>query len=169
MSIDTLAPKPRAAWWLDVSCPTWKDLRDIGELLSLHPLTLEDVLHQDPREKLDTFDALGYYFVVVRALDEQYFKYTPGSVDAPPGAEITAPGPDLHLEEHAPEKKKERQRRGWGFGRATGRTASKAGEKVEIVEDHPGKEGLEGVAVGGINLYLAVFADGIVSVSRHAS
>ncbi|CAK9781178.1 hypothetical protein CC85DRAFT_266265 [Cutaneotrichosporon oleaginosum] len=175
MSIDTMAPKPRAAWWLDVSCPTWKDLRDIGELLSLHPLTLEDVLHQDPREKLDTFDALGYYFVAVRALDEQYFKYTPGSVDAPPGAEITTPGHHVEEHEHAgPEKKKERQRRGWGFGRATGRTASKAGEKVEIVEDHPGKEGLEGVAVGGINLYLAVFADGIVSfhygdVAKHTA
>ncbi|BEJ08924.1 hypothetical protein CcaverHIS641_0510180 [Cutaneotrichosporon cavernicola] len=166
-SIDTFDKpfdKPRAAWWLDVSCPTWKDLRDIGELLSLHPLTLEDVLHQDPREKLDTFDALGYYFVVVRALDEQYFKYTPGGADAPPGAGITAPGV------HPAEEPVERQRRGWGFGRATGRAASKSGEKVEIVEDNPGKEGLEGVAVGGINLYLAVFADGIFhfgDVSKH--
>ncbi|GMK53933.1 hypothetical protein CspeluHIS016_0105190 [Cutaneotrichosporon spelunceum] len=170
-SVDEHA-RPRGAWWLDVSCPTWKDLRDIGELLSIHPLTLEDVLHQDPREKLDTFDALGYYFIAVRALDEQYFKYTPGSVVAPPGAELTASG--VYPTEEPAQKKKERQRRGWGFGRATGRAASKSGEKVEIVEDNPGKEGLEGIAVGGINLYLAVFADGIVTfhygdVSKHTS
>lgn len=168
-TIDRVTLKQSAAWWLDVSCPTWKDLRDIGELLALHPLTLEDVLHQDPREKLDTFPALGYYFVVVRALDEQYFKYTPGSADAPPGAEIAGvagnSGLPADVPEDTPREKKERTRRGWGFGRATGRAASKAGEKVEIVEDHPGKEGLEGVAVGGINLYLVVFADGIVSVS----
>lgn len=48
-------------------------------------------------------------------------------------------------------------------------TSHKSGRKkgkLEIVEDNPGKEGLEGVGVGGINIYLVVFADGIVSVSR---
>jgi len=181
----TIRHHPRAAWWLDVSCPTWKDLRDIGELLGLHPLTLEDVLHQDPREKLDMYDKLGYYFIVVRALDEQYFKYTPGSTaSGPPGAELTAaafsasssatavtngvsPNASTTTADPATNdaKRKERARRGWGFGRATGKAATKVGEKVEIVEDNPGKEGLEGVGVGGVNLYLVVFADGIVSVS----
>jgi len=37
-------------------------------------------------------------------------------------------------------------------------------EKVEIIEDNPGKEGLEGVGVGAVNIYLVVFADGVVSV-----
>lgn len=37
--------------------------------------------------------------------------------------------------------------------------------KVEIVEDRPGKEGLEGVGVGAVNVYLVVFKDGIISVS----
>ena len=175
--------KGKGCWWLDVSCPGWEDLRDIGELLSLHPLTLEDVLQQDPREKLDTFERLGYYFVVVRALDEEYFKYTPG---ATPTTSLTAIGaakgtptgsPALHPDsvglsekkEHDPERekqsKREGRRRGWGMGRAAGRFASKTGEKVEIIEDHPGREGLEGLGVGGLNVYLAVFADGIVSVS----
>ena len=36
----------------------------------MHPLTIEDILHQDPREKTDVFDSLGYYFVVFRALDD---------------------------------------------------------------------------------------------------
>jgi len=131
-------------------------------------LTLEDVLQQDPREKFDTFDRLGYYFVVVRALDEGYFKYTPGSattlVGAGEKAVLTTPtnSPTLRANN---DKKKEGRRRGWGMGRATGKTASKEGEKVEIVEDNPGKEGLEGVGVGALNVYLVVFADGIISVS----
>jgi Mg2+ and Co2+ transporter CorA len=171
-----------------VSCPTWEDLRDIGELLSLHPLTLEDVLQQDPREKLDMFDKLGYYFVVVRALDETYFKYTPGtgSVASIGGLGKAVPSPALsgdsgstaHEKEKAAgtgtgspelvstdEKAKEGRRRGWGMGRAVGKLAGRQGEKVEIVEDNPGREGLEGVGVGAVNVYLAVFEDGVVSVS----
>lgn len=167
----TARDKPKACippWWLDVSCPNWKDLRDIGELLGLHPLTLEDVLHQDPREKLDTYDKLGYYFVVVRALDEQYFKYTPGSNTAPPGPPGSefVPAKDSERRAASEAQKKDRRRSGWGFGRSTGHLARKTGEKVEIVEDNPGKEGIEGVGVGGVNMYLVVFSDGIVTVSR---
>lgn len=135
-------------WWLDVSCPSWEDLRDLGELLHLHPLTLEDVLQQDPREKLDVFENLGYYLIVFRAIDETYFKYT--APDA--GASLMKPGGFL------PTSKRN----------AKVSTSSKSGRKkgkLEIVEDNPGKEGLEGVTVGGINIYLVVFADGIVSVS----
>ncbi|KAG9095834.1 hypothetical protein FRC06_009363 [Ceratobasidium sp. 370] len=59
------------AWWLDVASPTWEDMRVLGKLLHLHPLTLEDILHEDPREKLELFPRLGYYFVVFRALETQ--------------------------------------------------------------------------------------------------
>ena len=148
----------------------------LSQLLALHPLTLEDILQQDPREKLDLFDSLGYYVLVVRALDEGYFKYTPGSSTTLVGpgrvAEVTPPKSghavtDEHHEEH--EHHKEGRRRGWGMGRAAGRFARNLGEKVEIVEDEPGKEGLEGVGVGAVNVYLVVFADGIVSVGLHNS
>ncbi|KAF8340419.1 uncharacterized protein EI90DRAFT_3116975 [Cantharellus anzutake] len=57
------------AWWLDVASPTWEDMRMLGTLLHLHPLTLEDILQQDPREKVEFFPRLGYYFVVIRCLD----------------------------------------------------------------------------------------------------
>ncbi|RXK39912.1 hypothetical protein M231_02846 [Tremella mesenterica] len=277
-------PRRKGCWWLDVSCPTWQDLRDLGELLSIHPLTLEDVLQQDPREKLDTFQRLGYYFVVVRALDEGYFKYTPGGgsstsvassntmvnpqdlasqqlsekfdsshpISQPevkdekvPSIRMMAksekktlgedqicqtntssnPQPELQGEQlignSVPEEKdyhdvetnrkkssgqydisphseavrkdvtdnekqgprerledtevkKEGRRRGWGMGRTlkTGVKTNSSGEKVEIIEDNPGKEGLEGLGVGGLNVYLVVFADGIVSfhnddISKH--
>lgn len=52
------------------------------------------------------------------------------------------------------------------MGRAQGKMAGKMGEKVEIIEDRPGEEGLEGVGVGAVNVYLVVFADGIISVSH---
>ncbi|KAJ6604611.1 hypothetical protein DFH09DRAFT_315618 [Mycena vulgaris] len=57
------------AWFLDVSSPTWDDMRSIGKLLHLHPLTLEDILMKDPREKLERFPKLGYYFLSFRAIE----------------------------------------------------------------------------------------------------
>ncbi|KAJ6621700.1 hypothetical protein B0H10DRAFT_2017107 [Mycena sp. CBHHK59/15] len=57
------------AWFLDVSSPTWDDMRAIGKLLHLHPLTLEDILMKDPREKLERFPKLGYYFIAFRAIE----------------------------------------------------------------------------------------------------
>jgi hypothetical protein len=127
-------------------------------------------LQQDPREKLDMFEKLGYYFVVVRALDESYFKYTPGSPNnSVPAMAQPTPTPSIQASPDLAEQsaaKKEGRRRGWGMGRAVGKLAARTEEKVEIVEDNPGKEGLEGVGVGAVNVYLVVFADGIVSVSR---
>jgi magnesium transporter len=43
----------------------------VSQLLHLHPLTLEDILQQDPREKLELFPRLGYYFVSFRAIESQ--------------------------------------------------------------------------------------------------
>lgn len=171
--------KTPGCWWLDVSCPGWEDLRDLGELLGLHPLTLEDVLQQDPREKFDVFETLGYYFLVIRALDEEYFRYTPGSNTSLPN--VTGYGEPSREPKAAGEaspnlepaqKETDNRRRAWGMGRKMGRGAAKGGEKVEIVENSPGREGLEGVGVGGLNVYLVVFADGVVSfhfedISKH--
>ncbi len=42
-----------------------------GQLLRLHPLTLEDILQREPREKLELFPKLGYHFIVFRALESQ--------------------------------------------------------------------------------------------------
>jgi len=65
--------KPPKAWFLDVASPTWEDLRAIGKVrvnlrftmvltsvvaLTFASLTLEDILQQDPREKLDLFPRL---------------------------------------------------------------------------------------------------------------
>ncbi|KAK0446414.1 uncharacterized protein EV420DRAFT_901768 [Desarmillaria tabescens] len=61
-------PSPKT-WFLDVASPTSADMHDIGKLLHLHPLTLENILHQDPREKLELFPKLGYYFISFRAIE----------------------------------------------------------------------------------------------------
>ncbi|TRM60169.1 hypothetical protein BD626DRAFT_505699 [Schizophyllum amplum] len=57
------------AWFLDVASPTWRDLQAIGKLLHLHPLTLEDILQQDPREKFELYQKLGYHFVSFRIIE----------------------------------------------------------------------------------------------------
>ncbi|KAJ7169842.1 hypothetical protein C8R46DRAFT_897196 [Mycena filopes] len=62
-------PSMPRAWFLDVASPTWDDMRAIGKLLHLHPLTLEDILMKDPREKLERFPKLGYYFISFRAIE----------------------------------------------------------------------------------------------------
>lgn len=43
----------------------------MGQLLHIHPLTLEDILQQDPREKLELFSKLGYYFISFRTIESQ--------------------------------------------------------------------------------------------------
>jgi magnesium transporter len=52
--------------WLDVIDPTDVDLASIGEVLGLHPLTLEDLRHRSQRPKVELFQ--GYAFVVVRPM-----------------------------------------------------------------------------------------------------
>jgi len=120
---------------------------------------------------MDTFESLGYYFICARALDESYFKYTPGTSSSPPlFKRRSSTAPDRHVDEpHATQEdgtaKKNRHRAGWGLGKAADMITTQLGrEKVEIIEDNPGKEGLEGVGVGAVNVYLVVFADGVVSV-----
>lgn len=41
----------------------------LRQVLHLHPLTLEDIVQQETREKLEAFPRLGYYFVVFRAVE----------------------------------------------------------------------------------------------------
>lgn len=56
-------------------------MRALGKLLHLHPLTLEDIVQREQREKLEVFPGLGYYFVVFRAV-EPYHPAMHGEDDA---------------------------------------------------------------------------------------
>lgn len=48
-------------------------MHQLLKIFPLHPLTIEDILHQDTREKTETFDRLGYYLICFRGLDQSYF------------------------------------------------------------------------------------------------
>lgn len=113
---------------------------------------MEDILHQETREKIESFPALGYYFIVFRALDETYFQYT-----------SPEPTPNNSTEDvgDSAEQRTTRKREG---EQVAGASSGRKG-RVDIVEGVGGKEGVEGVGVGAVNMYLIVFADGILSVS----
>lgn len=159
-------------------------------MFPLHPLTVEDVLQQEPREKVDVFERLGYYFVVTRAIDERYFRYTSGSASGSSKSLASdAEGVDEEkhvnvdvLEKGAKEDSFEMREfgseksgtnvtigGGAGAGIADGRALDSGTQKpngrarVDIIEGVGGKEGLEGVSVGAINVYLIVFAHGVIS------
>ncbi|KAJ0416747.1 hypothetical protein BJY00DRAFT_291050 [Aspergillus carlsbadensis] len=55
-----------STWWLDVCDATEQDINDVARSLSLHPLTVEDVVIQEPRQKIETFPS--YYLISVRTL-----------------------------------------------------------------------------------------------------
>lgn len=58
----------RPVWWLDVLCPTEEEMRVLTKAFGIHPLTAEDILVQDPREKVELFR--NYYFVNYRTFNQ---------------------------------------------------------------------------------------------------
>ncbi|KAF2269130.1 magnesium transporter ALR2 [Lojkania enalia] len=59
---------PRPAWWLDVLCPTEAEMRIISKAFSIHPLTAEDIMMQEQREKVELFK--HYYFLNYRTFEQ---------------------------------------------------------------------------------------------------
>ncbi|KAK2746181.1 Mg(2+) transporter [Myotisia sp. PD_48] len=51
-------------WWLDVMNPTNEEIGVISRAFSIHPLTAEDIMTQEAREKVELFRQ--YYFVCFR-------------------------------------------------------------------------------------------------------
>jgi Mg2+ and Co2+ transporter CorA len=72
-------------WWLDVCDATEQDVNAVARSLSMHPLTVEDVVIQEPRQKIETFPS--YYLISVRTLSTIADKYTKET------AEYTAQSP----------------------------------------------------------------------------
>jgi Mg2+ and Co2+ transporters len=70
--ISELITDPSATVWLDYEMPTAADLAQIAEELSLHPLAVEDAIHEHQRPKLDRYDThlfLAAYAVAARPVD----------------------------------------------------------------------------------------------------
>jgi magnesium transporter len=59
---------PRPAFWLDVLSPTDAEMRLLSKVFAIHPLTTEDILIQEEREKVELFR--NYYFVSYRSYEQ---------------------------------------------------------------------------------------------------
>ncbi|KAM6513356.1 CorA metal ion transporter [Fusarium falciforme] len=55
----------RPVWWLDVLCPTEPEMKVLSNAFGIHPLTAEDIMLQEAREKVELFS--HYYFVNFRS------------------------------------------------------------------------------------------------------
>ncbi|EHA57365.1 manganese resistance protein MNR2 [Pyricularia oryzae 70-15] len=58
----------RPVWWLDVLNPSEAEMRVISKTFGIHPLTAEDIIMQEAREKVELFR--HYYFVNYRTFDQ---------------------------------------------------------------------------------------------------
>ncbi|MCJ1355630.1 MAG: CorA metal ion transporter [Icmadophila ericetorum] len=58
----------RPTFWLDVLSPTEAEMRVISKTFGIHPLTAEDILMQEAREKVELFR--NYYFVNYRTFEQ---------------------------------------------------------------------------------------------------
>jgi magnesium transporter len=68
-----LAAKPkrygeRPTWWLDVLSPTDAEMKVLSKTFGIHPLTAEDIMLQEAREKVELFR--NYYFVNYRTFEQ---------------------------------------------------------------------------------------------------
>ncbi|KAI0127489.1 cora-like Mg2+ transporter [Xylariales sp. AK1849] len=54
-------------WWLNVNSPTAEEVRAICKSFGVHPLTIEDIMVQETREKIELFPS--YYFACFRSFN----------------------------------------------------------------------------------------------------
>jgi magnesium transporter len=59
---------PQPVFWLDVLCPTQAEMGVIAKAFGIHRLTVEDVMLQEAREKVELFK--HYYFVNYRSFEQ---------------------------------------------------------------------------------------------------
>ncbi|KAK0376370.1 CorA-like Mg2+ transporter [Colletotrichum limetticola] len=68
-SIRSLFEMPEAeadgVWWLNMNNPTGSEVWTICKAFGIHPLTIEDIIHQESREKIELFPL--YYFACFRS------------------------------------------------------------------------------------------------------
>jgi len=65
-SLPRLGPRP--TFWLDVFSPTDAEMKVISKAFGIHPLTSEDILMQEAREKVELFRS--YYLVSYRTFEQ---------------------------------------------------------------------------------------------------
>ncbi|CAO3613919.1 unnamed protein product [Cunninghamella echinulata] len=60
----------KGCFWLDVMCPTDIEMKILGKAFHIHPLTIEDITTEEPREKCEVFN--NYYFICFRSFDQEH-------------------------------------------------------------------------------------------------
>jgi magnesium transporter len=68
-TVQKLLAAPHQVFWLDMQAPDDDDYRLLSDTFKFHPLTIEDVKHQNQRPKLDGYDGYVFAVVFVIALD----------------------------------------------------------------------------------------------------
>lgn len=58
----------RPTWWLDILSPTEAEMKVLSKTFGIHPLTAEDIMMQEAREKVELFR--NYYFVNYRSFEQ---------------------------------------------------------------------------------------------------
>jgi magnesium transporter len=61
-------------WWLDVLNPTDEEMKLLSKVFGIHPLTVEDILMEEAREKIELFRS--YYFVCFRSFEQDPYSPT---------------------------------------------------------------------------------------------
>lgn len=61
-------------WWLDVLNPTDQEMKLMSRVFGIHPLTTEDILMEETREKIELFR--NYYLVCFRSFDQDPYSPT---------------------------------------------------------------------------------------------
>lgn len=59
---------PRPTFWLDVLSPTEHEMKVLSKTFGIHQLTAEDIMMEEPREKVELFQ--NYYFVNYRSFEQ---------------------------------------------------------------------------------------------------
>ncbi|KAF3059941.1 putative metal ion transporter C27B12.12c [Daldinia childiae] len=59
--------EPDGVWWLNVNRPSEEEVRALCKAFGVHPLTIEDITTQEPREKIEIFPS--YYFASFRSFN----------------------------------------------------------------------------------------------------
>lgn len=59
-----------SVWWLNVNCPTEEEVEVICKAFGIHPLTIEDIVSHEAREKIELFKT--YYFANFRSYTAVY-------------------------------------------------------------------------------------------------
>ena len=66
-------PEDGGVWWLDINDPTKEELHVFQRAFGIHRLTIEDVVTQETREKVELFKQ--YYFVCFRSFSQEDDKH----------------------------------------------------------------------------------------------